>query len=88
MPAPAKVSDPTERKRQIVAQADRDRDAIQVEFRTVTQRVGDAQDFIQRNRWWLWAGAAVVAGLLLVPKLRRAPRVPAEDPGLLRALRR
>jgi hypothetical protein len=78
----------TERKREIVAQADRHRDAIGLEFRTITQRVGDAQDFIQRRKWWLWGGGVVVAGLLLVPKLRSTLGVLAEVPGLLRGLRR
>jgi hypothetical protein len=82
------VSDLTERKRQIIAEADQHRDAIGLEFRRVTQRVGEAQDVITKGKWWLWAGGAAVAGLLVLPKLRSTLGVLAEIPGLLRGLRR
>jgi hypothetical protein len=82
------VSDPSERKRRIIAQADQHREAIALEFQGVTQRVNDAQDFIQRKKWWLWGGGVVVAGLLLVPSLRKTLRTLAEIPGVLRGFRR
>ena len=88
MPAPAKVNDLTERKRQLVAEADRHRDAIGLELRRVTQGVDDAKDFIQRKKLWLWGGGVAVAGLLLFPSLRSTLRTLAEIPGLLRGLRR
>jgi hypothetical protein len=81
------VSDLTERKRQIVAEADRHRDAIGLELRNVAQGVGDAQDFIQRKKWWLWAGGVAVAGLMLFPSLRSTLRTLSAIPGLLRGLR-
>jgi len=88
MPAPTQVRDLTERKRRIVAEADRHRDAIGLEFRTVSQRVGDAKDFVERKKLWLWGGGTIVAGLLLFPTLRSTLNVLAEIPGLLRGLRR
>jgi len=88
MPTPARVSDLTQRKRQIVAEADGHRDAIGLEFRRVAQRVSEAQDFVERKKWWLWGGGTIVAGLMLFPTLRSTLGVLAEVPGLLRGLRR
>lgn len=88
MPTPIRVSDLAERKRQIVAQADQHRDAIGLEYRRVAHRVGEAQDFIQKRKWLLWGGGVVVAGLMLVPKLRSTLGALAAIPGLLRGLRR
>jgi len=88
MPTPAEVTDLTERKRRIVAEADRHRDTIGVEFRNVTQRVGAAQDFVQRKKWWLWGGGVAVAGLLLYPSLRSTLNALAEIPAVLRGFRR
>jgi hypothetical protein len=88
MPAPAQVSELTERKRQIVAEADRHRDAIGVELRRVTQRVDDAKDFVESRKTWLWGGGIAVAGLLLFPTLRTTLGALAEIPDLLRGLRR
>jgi hypothetical protein len=88
MPTPTQVSDLTERKRQIVAAADQHRDAIGLEFRRVTQRVGDAKDFIQKKQWWLWGGGIAVAGLMLFPTLRSTLQALAEVPALLRGSRR
>jgi hypothetical protein len=88
MPAPATTSDLTGRKLQIVAQADQYREAIGLEFRSVTQRVDDAQAFIHRNKWWLWSGGVAVAGLLLFPTLRSTLKSLNEASGWLRDLRR
>ena len=88
MPTPEGVTDLTERKRRIVAEADRHRDAIGLEFRNVTQRVGAAQDFVRRKKWWLWGGGMAVAGLLLVPSLRTTLDALAQIPGVLRSFRR
>ncbi len=88
MPAPAEVTDLTERKRQIVAEADRHRAAIGLEVRNVTQRLDAAQDFVQRKKWLLWGGGVAVAGLLLVPSLRTTLNALAEIPGVLRSFRR
>lgn len=88
MSTPTPVSDLTERKRQLVAAADQHRDAIGLEFRRVTQGVDDAQDFVQRTKWWLWGGGVAVAGLVLIPTLRRTLEALAEIPGVLRGLRR
>jgi len=82
------MSDLTERKRQIVEQADHHRDAVGLELRRLRKCVADAQDFIQRKKWWLWGGGVAVAGLLLVPSLRSTLEALAEIPGLLRGLRR
>jgi hypothetical protein len=81
------VSDLTERKRRIVEEADRHREAIGLELRRVTQRVDDAQDFVRGKKWWLWGGGIAVAGLLLFPKLRSTLDFLAEIPGWLRGLR-
>jgi hypothetical protein len=88
MPAPDEVTDLTERKRRIMAEADRHRAAIGVEVRNVTQRVDAAQDFVQRKKWLLWGGGVAVAGLLLVPSLRTTLNALAEIPGVLRSFRR
>ena len=88
MPTPTKVTAVTERKREIVAAADLHRDAIGLECRRVAQRVGDAQDFIRRKKWWLWGGGVAVAGLALFPSLRSTLEALAEIPDLLRGIRR
>jgi hypothetical protein len=87
MPAPDRVN-LSERKRRIVAEADQHRDAIGVEFRRVTARVDDAQDFFNKKKWLLWGGGVAVAGLMLLPKLRSTLGVVASIPALLRGLRR
>jgi hypothetical protein len=88
MSTPTKVTALTERKREVVAAADRHRDAIGLEYRRVAQRVGDAKTFIQRKRWWLWGGGVAVAGLVLFPSLRSTLEALAEIPNLLRGIRR
>ena len=87
MPAPDRVN-LSERKRQIVAEADRHRDAIGVEFRRVTQRVDDAQDFFRKKKWLVWGGGVAVAGLMLLPKLRSTLGILSAIPGVLRGFRR
>jgi hypothetical protein len=87
MPTSSQVS-LTERKRQIVAEADRHRAAIELEFRRVTDRVDDAQALVRRSKGWLWGGGLAVASLLLLPKVKSTLGVLAAIPGVLRGLRR
>jgi hypothetical protein len=82
------MSDFAERKRQIVARADQHRDAIGLEYRRVTQHVSRAEDFVHRQKWWLWGGGAVIAGVMLLPGLRSTLAAVAQIPDLLRGLRR
>ena len=81
------MNDLTTHKRLLIAQADLHRQAIELECQRVGQRLGQAQDFVRQNRWWLLGGAAV-GGLLLAPRWRGVLGFLPLIPDLLRLLRR
>jgi hypothetical protein len=70
MPTPKNMNDLTARKGLLIAQSDRHRQSIELEYQRVLHRRGRTQDFIYQNRWWLLGGAAV-GGFLLARRWRR-----------------
>ena len=84
--APKGLNELLSRKRLLVAEADRQRQAIVQERQRVRESIDEMRNFAERNRWWLMAA---IAGSLLLPRRQRgllhwlAPAVEA-----WRALRR
>ncbi len=73
MPESEGLTELAKRKRLLVAQADLHRSVAAVSYLGLRTRLGTAQDAVQSNRWWLFAGLAGV-GLVLGGQWRTLAR--------------